>query len=141
MNIKELKPKKALNKAFLKVKPNRTDIECFKANLIQLLDRTNDTESEEFHKNLVSDFLKKTYYDSAYFINTKGRKDLVIHNGNNAASPVGVIIEAKKPTNKSEMITTEKLNARGFSRTDALLSRGKDHSQKPGIKASCYHQH
>ena len=114
MNIKELKPKKALNKAFLKVKPNRTDIECFKANLIQLLDRTNDTESEEFHKNLVSDFLKKTYYDPAYFINTKGRKDLVIHNGNNAASPVGVIIEAKKPTNKSEMITTEKLNAKAF---------------------------
>lgn len=102
MNIKELKPKKALNKAFLKVKPNRTDIECFKANLIQLLDRTNDTESEEFHKNLVSDFLKKTYYDPAYFINTKGRKDLVIHNGNNAGSPVGVIIEAKKPTNKSD---------------------------------------
>ncbi|MBS1737114.1 MAG: Eco57I restriction-modification methylase domain-containing protein [Bacteroidetes bacterium] len=114
MNIKELKPKKALNKAFLKVKPNRTDIECFKANLIQLLDRTNDTESEEFHKNLVSDFLKKTYYDPAYFINTKGRKDLVIHNGNNAASPVGVIIEAKKPTNKGEMITTEKLNAKAF---------------------------
>lgn len=114
MNIKELKPKKALNKAFLKVKPNRTDIECFKANLIQLLDRTNDTESEEFHKNLVSDFLKKTYYDPAYFINTKGRKDLVIHNGNNAASPAGVIIEAKKPTNKSEMITTEKLNAKAF---------------------------
>ena len=114
MNIKELKPKKALNKAFLKVKPNRTDIECFKANLIQLLDRTNDTESEEFHKNLVSDFLKKTYYDPAYFINTKGRKDLVIHNGNNAASPVAVIIEAKKPTNKSEMIMTEKLNAKAF---------------------------
>lgn len=114
MKIKELKPKKALNKAFLKVKPNRTDIECFKANLIQLLDRTNDTESEEFHKNLVSDFLKKTYYDPAYFINTKGRKDLVIHNGNNAASPVGVIIEAKKPTNKGEMITTEKLNAKAF---------------------------
>src|SRR6185312_14457286 len=114
MKIKELKPKKALNKAFLKVKPNRTDIERFKGNLIQLLDRTNDTESEEFHKNLVSDFLKKTYYDPAYFINTKGRKDLVIHNGNNAASPVGVIIEAKKPTNKGEMVTTEKLNAKAF---------------------------
>jgi len=114
MKIKELKPKKALNKAFLKVKPNRTEIERFKGNLIQLLDRTNDTESEEFHKNLVSDFLKKTYYDPAYFINTKGRKDLVIHNANNAASPVGVIIEAKKPTNKGEMVTTEKLNAKAF---------------------------
>jgi hypothetical protein len=114
MVIKELKPKKALNKAFLKVKPNRTEIESFKTNLIQLLDRTNDTESEEFHKNLVIDFLKKTYYDPNHFINTKGRNDLVIHNGNNASSSVGVIIEAKKPTNKSEMISTKKLNAKAF---------------------------
>lgn len=114
MILKELKPRKALNKAFLKVKPNRTEIEGFKANLITLLDRTNDTESEEFHKNLVSDFLKKTYYDPNHFINTKGRNDLVIHNGQNANSTVGVIIEAKKPTNKSEMITTKKLNAKAF---------------------------
>jgi len=56
---KRIEAKKALNKAFLKVKPNRTEIEGFKTNLIQLLDRTNDTESEEFHKNLVSDFLKR----------------------------------------------------------------------------------
>ena len=88
-------PKKALNKAFLKLKPNRTEIESFKANLITLLDRTNETESEEFHKNLVIDFLKKTYYDLNHFINTKGRNDLVIHNGKDAKSSVGVIIEAK----------------------------------------------
>ncbi|MDP2234815.1 MAG: TaqI-like C-terminal specificity domain-containing protein [Bacteroidales bacterium] len=104
MHIKALKPRKALNKAFLKVKPNRTDIEQFKANLIQLLNRTNDTESEEFHKNLVSDFLKDTYYKQNHFINTKGRNDLVIHTGPQATSAVGVIIEAKKPTNKSEML-------------------------------------
>lgn len=114
MEIKELKPRKALNKAFLKVKPNKTEIEGFKTNLIALLDRTNDTESEEFHKNLVIDFLKKTYYDPNHFINTKGRNDLVIHNGQNANSTVGVIIEAKKPTNKAEMITTKKLNAKAF---------------------------
>ncbi|MBV6484648.1 MAG: hypothetical protein KFKLKKLM_01158 [Flavobacteriales bacterium] len=114
MEIKELKPRKALNKAFLKVKPNRTEIEGFKTNLITLLDRTNDTESEEFHKNLVSDFLKDTYYKQNHFINTKGRNDLVIHNGQNANSTVGVIIEAKKPTNKSEMITTKKLNVKAF---------------------------
>ena len=114
MVIKELKPRKALNKAFLKVKPNRTEIESFKENLIQLLDRTNDTESEEFHKNLVIDFLKKTYYEPNHFINTKGRNDLVIHNGNTAKTSVGVIIEAKKPTNKAEMITTIKLNVKAF---------------------------
>ncbi len=114
MVIKELKPRKALNKAFLKVKPNRTEIEAFKENLIQLLDRTNDTESEEFHKNLVIDFLKKTYYEPNHFINTKGRNDLVIHNGNTAKTSVGVIIEAKKPTNRAEMITTKKLNVKAF---------------------------
>ncbi|MDD4578876.1 MAG: Eco57I restriction-modification methylase domain-containing protein, partial [Anaerolineaceae bacterium] len=114
MELKELKPRKALNKAFLKVKPNRTEIEGFKTNLITLLDRTNDTESEEFHKNLVSDFLKDTYYKQNHFINTKGRNDLVIHNGQNANSTVGVILEAKKPTNKAEMITTKKLNVKAF---------------------------
>jgi adenine-specific DNA-methyltransferase len=114
MILKELKPRKALNKAFLKVKPNRTEIEGFKTNLITLLDRTNETESEEFHKNLVSDFLKDTYYRQNHFINTKGRNDLVIHNGQNANSTVGVILEAKKPTNKAEMITTQKLNVKAF---------------------------
>lgn len=113
-NLKELKPRKALNKAFLKVKPNRTEIEGFKANLITLLDRTNDTESEEFHKNLISDFLKDTYYKQNHFINTKSRNDLVIHTGQNASSNVGVIIEAKKPTNKSEMMTNQKLNTKAF---------------------------
>ena len=114
MILKLLKPRKALNKAFLKVKPNRTEIEGFKTNLITLLDRKNDTESEEFHKNLVSDFLKDTYYKQNHFINTNGRNDLVIHNGQNASSTVGVIIEAKKPTNKAEMLTAQKLNAKAF---------------------------
>ena len=114
MTLKTLKPRKALNKAFLRVKPNRSEIEIFKTNLITLLDRINDSESEEFHKNLISDFLKDTYYKQNHFINTKGRNDLVIHNGPNANSTVGVIIEAKKPTNTAEMITTQNLNAKAF---------------------------
>ena len=114
MKLNELNPRKALNKAFLKVKPIRVEIENFKTNLITLLDTTNDKESEEFHKNLVSDFLKDTYYKQNYFINTKGRNDLVIHNGNNAKTTVGVIIEAKKPTNKSEMISAKRLNVKAF---------------------------
>src|SRR5690554_4736694 len=114
MELHLLKPKKALNKAFLKVKPNRTEIEGFKSHLIQLLDHINDDESEEFHKNLVIDFLKKTYYDPNHFVNTKGRNDLVIHNGDKATTPVGVIIEAKKPTNRAEMVTKERLNVKAF---------------------------
>ena len=110
----QIKPRKALNKSFLKVKPFRPEIEKFKSNLITLLDRINDSESEEFHKNLVIDFLKKTYYDPNHFLNTKGRNDLVIHNGVTASTSVGVIIEAKKPTNRAEMITADKLNSKAF---------------------------
>ena len=114
MILKALKPRKALNKAFLKVKPNRSEIEGFKAHLITLLDRTNDTESEEFHKNLVAAFLNDTYYKPNHFINTKGRNDQVIHNGPDPDSTVGVIIEAKKPGNKGEMLTRENINRKAF---------------------------
>ena len=114
MELKELKPRQSLNKSFLKIKPNRLDIERFKANLVNLLDNINDKELEEYHKNLVIKFLQKTYYDPNYFINTKGRNDLVIHNGNSPESFVGVIIEAKKPTNRAEMVTTTKINAKAF---------------------------
>ncbi|MCZ8022457.1 MAG: hypothetical protein O9294_11885 [Cytophagales bacterium] len=37
--MKELKPRKSLNKAFQKVKPTRTEIEHFKANLHTLIER------------------------------------------------------------------------------------------------------
>jgi hypothetical protein len=114
--IKVLTPRQTLNKAFLKVKPIRSEIEIFKSNLSALLEKIKQaqSESEEFHKNLISDFLKKTYYDPHYFINTKGRNDLVIHNGAQSTSSVGVIIEAKKPTNKTEMITKDNINKKAF---------------------------
>ncbi len=114
MILKELKPRKALNKAFLKVKPGRTEIENFRKNLTVLISRKNETESEEFHKNLVSDFFKDTGFRQNHYINTKGRKDLVIHNGNSSKSSVGVIIEAKKPGNRTEMITRETINRKAF---------------------------
>ncbi|WP_396152147.1 Eco57I restriction-modification methylase domain-containing protein [Flavobacterium sp.] len=108
-----LEPRKALNKAFLKIKPNRTGIELFKSNLITLLNHAGK-EREEFHKNLISDFLKNTYYSPHFFINTKDSKDLVIHTGKDAKSAVGVIIEAKSPSNKAEMISKNNLNSKAL---------------------------
>jgi hypothetical protein len=66
----EIPIKEALNKAYIKVRPERAAIERFKANFIALLDtiKANPTETEEFLKNLVSDFLKKTWYDPDHFI-------------------------------------------------------------------------
>lgn len=109
-----IEPRKALNKAFLKIKPNRVGIELFKQNLILLLDSIKEKETEEFHKNLISDFLKNTYYSPNHFINTKGRNDLVIHIGKEAKSNVGVIIEAKSPTNKAEMLSQKNINSKAL---------------------------
>ena len=114
MNNNQRQPREALNKAFLKVKVSRSDIEKFKANLINLLEHINDKESEEFHKNLMADFLKNTYYSPNYFINTKERNDLVIHNQKDSKSSVGIILEVKKPKNKAEMVKVENLNAKAL---------------------------
>ncbi|MDQ3534036.1 MAG: hypothetical protein M3421_00225 [Bacteroidota bacterium] len=97
---KILQPKEVLNKAYRRAKPIRSNIESFKLNLIRLLQGIHEGETEEFHKNLVIEFLKNTWYQPNYSINTKGRNDLVIHNGKDAKSSVGILIEAKKPSNK-----------------------------------------
>ncbi|MCX6250895.1 MAG: Eco57I restriction-modification methylase domain-containing protein [Bacteroidetes bacterium] len=109
-----LSPRKALNKAYLKVKPLRSEIELFKKNLIGLLDGLDETESEEHNKNDLGDFLKNTFYHPTFYINTKDRTDLVIHNGPDSKSFAGVLIEAKKPSNKTEMIRPDNLNVKAF---------------------------
>lgn len=110
MPISVLTPRKSIEKAFLKVKPGRDQIEKFKLNLITLLDQINENESEEFHKNNISKFLVDTYYGKNYYINTKSKNDLVIHLGPKSSDSVGVIIETKNPTNKAEMIQPGALN-------------------------------
>ena len=71
-------PRQALNKAFLKLKPTRKEIDVFKANFERLLRDIDDKESEEFHKNLVTKFLRDTYYKNDFFINTDKRKDQLL---------------------------------------------------------------
>ncbi len=115
MKLTTQTPKIALNKAYLKERINRPDIEKFKDNFKQVFGRlkASDKESEEFYKNIVSDFLKNTFYTPQYEINTKGREDLVIHTGKTTKDSVGVIFETKKP-NSSEMLTDAKPNVKAL---------------------------
>lgn len=114
MEINLLNLRNSINKAYLKVKPNRTQIETFKKNIINLFDQIKESESEEFHKNIISEFLKNTYYSPNNYINTKGRSDLVIHNGKDSKSTVGILFEVKKPGNKTEMPTCKNINTKAF---------------------------
>jgi adenine-specific DNA-methyltransferase len=109
-----LTPNKALNKAYLKEKVSRYDIETFKTNFKTLLSKIKEGESEEHHKYPVVEFLKDTWYKDNNYINTKGRTDFVIHNGKSATDSAGVILEFKSPTNASEMITANKPNKKAL---------------------------
>jgi type II restriction/modification system DNA methylase subunit YeeA len=115
-----IQPRKALNKAFLKIKPNRDGIELFKNNLkllldkIKLIDSRPKDETEEHLKNDLRDFLRDTYYKESNAINTKDKKDLVIHHGKNTNSNVAIIIEAKRPSNKSEMFSVDNVNCKAL---------------------------
>ncbi len=109
MNLKQLEPKRSLNKAYLKEKVSRSNIELFKTNLAGLLKATNEKESEEHVKNNITKFLYDTYYNGKNQINTKGRIDLAIYED---SKPV-VIIEAKRPSS-SDMVTVMNLNAKAM---------------------------
>ena len=76
MEVNLLSIKESINKAYLKVKPNQTQVETFKKNITNLFDQIKESESEEFHKNIISEFLKNKYYSLNHYINTKGRADL-----------------------------------------------------------------
>ena len=107
-------PGKSLSPALLKVKPGREQFEQFKARLSGLVEQISGSpdESEEHHKNHISDFLKFAF--PACFINTNDRIDLAIHNGKSPADPVGVIIEAKRPSSQTEMPSQDNLNVKAM---------------------------
>jgi adenine-specific DNA-methyltransferase len=119
MKLVTQSPKKAL-KAFLKQKPLRSEIDLFKAHLITLLDKISiiekscHDESEEHLKNNIRDFLRDTYYKETNAINTKDKKDLVIHLGKTTDTEVGVIIEAKRPSNINEMLSAANPNKKAL---------------------------
>ena len=101
--------KRSLKKAYRKQRTTRAEMELLRSELVKMLGEANLNESEEYHKGLLKDFLKKIAYNN-YFINTKDRSDLVIHNGENSKSSVGVIIETKRPGNKTGMPTIDDVN-------------------------------
>ncbi|MCW5920001.1 MAG: hypothetical protein KIS71_09510, partial [Bacteroidetes bacterium] len=119
MKLVTQSPKKAL-KAFLKQRPSESERDKFKNNLIALLDKISviekqpKDESEEHLKNNLRDFLRDTYYIDSNAINTKDKKDLVIHIGKSTDTDVAVIIEAKRPSNKNEMVSADNANKKAL---------------------------
>ena len=74
---------------------------------------------------IILSFFKNTYYGADYLINIKASNDLVIYNGKDTKSSVGVILEAKK-VNNNEMITVDNLNTKALQQDEAISAHDLD---------------
>jgi len=110
-----LSPKDVIKKSYLKQKLTDKEFEAFKKHFEYFQKETKENESEEYNKNLITDFLNNIGYANSYKINTSGRVDLAIYKNNIPE----VLIEAKSLKNKSEMIKLNNLNKKSFQ--EALL--------------------
>ena len=125
--------KKSINKAYLKIKPVREDFEKFRKELQKLLSVINEKESEEHNKNLIRDFFNNTFYSDNY-VNTIGKKDLVIHLIKGSNFIPGVIIETKSPVNKADMILENNLNCKAMHEAILYYLRERIEEKNDEIK-------
>ncbi len=105
---------KSINTAYYRLPVLKSDLEKLKKNLDIYIKSEKKNEGEENHKGLVKDFLCNTWYSPDYSVNTNGREDLVIFNGNDTSAKPSVIFEAKSPSNKNEMFSFEKPNCKAL---------------------------
>lgn len=114
MAIKGLSLKESMNKNVQAIMPQEEEKKKFEKQLINYLEALQEkqNESEEYQKNVISDFLKGLLPKN--FINTSNRIDLAIYNGQDGTSSLGLIIETKRLNNTNEMITKENINTKAF---------------------------
>lgn len=113
MKLEIIRPTQSLNRGYLKEKVKRIDFDNFKKQFEILISEIDKKESKEHLKNLLRGFLKNTFYQDNE-INTKDRTDLAIYSKSDNKSNAEVIFEIKKPSNFSDMITSENPNKKAL---------------------------
>lgn len=114
MSITGLTLKESMSKNIQAIMPLEEDKLIFEKHFTNFINNLylKPNESEEFQKNLLKTFLQTCLPKN--FINTYGRTDLAIYTGASPESSVGVLIECKRLSNKSEMISKNNYNAKAF---------------------------
>lgn len=114
MAIKGITLKESMNRSVQAIMPLDEEKEIFAQKLVSYLTHltSRESESEEYQKNLLKGFLESILPYN--FINTSSRIDLAIYNGKDSNSTLGVLFECKSLSNKSEMMTTERINSKAF---------------------------
>jgi len=133
MKMNKIDVIQSLHKVFVHEKPQKEHFDTFKQNLHTFFENVNENETEENLKNDLILFLN-SFYNQDYYINTKERADLVIHTDKSPKSNAGVIFEMKHPSNKTQMITNENMNCKGFQQLVLYFLRERINNKNIDIK-------
>mgnify|MGYP001584055026 CR=1 FL=1 len=79
MKDKYKSPFQSINPAYRRIPVVKQDIDNFSDHLSSFLKAINETESEEYNKNVFAKFLYNSFYNGKNNVNTKGRIDLAIY--------------------------------------------------------------
>ena len=109
----QLKPNQILNKAYRQVAIETEDFNRFKEALHTLLSTISDGQREETQKEHLRNFLSDTFY-KPYYMAPEEDIDLAVRLDKTSKSNIGLLIEVKSTTNKSEMISVGNLNRKAL---------------------------
>lgn len=102
-----LTPKQSLLKGYMTLPVSKEAISAFMEEMRTLSDRIKAEESEEYNKNLIMQFLNRTYYaKQGCMVNTYGKTDMAIYNEDEDGRRPVVLFEFKGP-GRPDMISTD----------------------------------
>ena len=113
---KILTPNQSVLKAYLKESVSLNELQVFRNVMQTLFMRINPSESEEFNKNLVIDFLGQSLYKgNSYMVNTYHRTDLAIYSNVNLHNGHPMVLFEFKGPLRPDMVTINDLKKKSLS--------------------------
>lgn len=100
-----------------RLRPTAAQLAEFKGHLAELLKHLDPTKIERHGETHILDFLRlvtRPLEGGNRYGNVNGKRDLVLHLGNTADTPVAVVLEVKGPKNPKEMLAPDDLNRKAM---------------------------
>ncbi|WP_210518186.1 type IIG restriction enzyme/methyltransferase [Hymenobacter terricola] len=107
----------AATTALRRLRPTPEQLAEFRAHLAEMLRHLDPNKIERHGETHILDFLRSVSRPTeggSRYGNVHNKRDLVLHLGDTADSPVAVVLEVKGPKNPSEMLAPDDLNRKAF---------------------------
>jgi adenine-specific DNA-methyltransferase len=112
MKYRALLPSQALDLAYRRQKVSRATLDAFEAARQQLLPELDAQGDEADIIEPLRRFLQAAGFRN--YLNSRKKRDLVMHTGPGVADPIGIIFELKHAKNKGEMVQKTNLNRKAL---------------------------